>query len=760
MEYAAKDNKNNSETVENSSDIAEPKHSLAKDKIGTILRGGDQEAAAKQAASEAVFSNSDSSSIPSNKQPIAQRSHIRSILTDASPTTIPNKTRSDIENKYNADFSSVRFYEDAKSTKAVNAKAYTYGSDVVLSPKYYQSNTIEGNKLIAHELSHVVQQNNSGTMQLQRDEAPKEIPADQLADYNDSLNEIMPGVEYDEKGKLKKYGTGLLHNIYIVGILVDTFEDDKKIGALTRAIAVNKDAKAITKSHGICGLMALYDANVDAKKALKLLEQNKEFYSLDAIVKRSKQNPVAGIKKDLLKVSSDSEQSAKSEGAYSNISRNSINANWALALSKDNLTNLKDSVSELKMVQVHSDNAQARFKSSKASLTEAEDKMDECKKSYKTARSKGGGDASAMYMVKKIVAILAQAKDSLSLASAYGIKHLDRQRDSIESEMEKLGPIFTAWKQHRDSQKGKYSRHRTIYDLGASGFDEIKGKIAKINRKFREDNYKYQGSEKSVQRIEYIIRYFIMLNDKTYKNGPTIEESKGYLNTLDELSDDFEKVFGGILAFNNSIYLELIDIIPKQVKARILIEKQSGKDPGIKINRSSIETHFKSIKKQSNEAVKDAYAAYAGGFFQHRIEAPKERENPPTVDEIFANPITIGGARLVVCAGYAELGMHLLELAGGTPKGFITWGELTEAEVLDEDAALSSLHIVAKVRRKNKNIYISNDEVYDSEEAAFQSVGFEKVPTNGKISVKSKGKTAKSSGKNFIKQLERKRKQL
>lgn len=749
MEYAAKNNKNESKAIDNNSDIGESKHSLVKDKISGILRGGDQEQAAKQAASEAVSSGSGSSSVSTKKQSITQRSQIRRILAGAATTSIPDNIRSDIENKYSADFSAVRFYQDAKSTKAVNAKAYTYGSDIVLSPKYYQPNTDEGNKLIAHELAHVVQQNNSGTMQLQRDELTQsEIPKDKIFEFNDSLNEIMPS------------GTGLLHDIMITGILLDTFKDPLFIASLTRRIAADATAIEFTKSHGICGLMALFDANVDVKKAQQLIDENKGYYKLDAIMKRSKNSPVAGIKKELLKVSSDSEKSAKDEDSYSNISKRDIYANWALTLNKDNLANLKDSVSELKMVRTHSDNGQKRFESSKASLSEAENKMSQCEKSYRRAVSKKYGDNSAMYMVKKAVKILSQARDSLALASAYGIKKLNRPCDSIKIEMGKLESIFNAWKQHKDSQKEGGSRYKPLYDLDATEFDAIKDKVTKIRKKLRDDNYKYEGGEKSVQRIEFIIRYFIMLNDSSYKNGPTLEESKGYLNTLYELSDDFEKVFGGMFSFNNSIYIELIDIIPNQVKARALLEKQSGKDPGIKINKSSIEAHFKALKKQPNQAVEEAYEAYAGGFFQHRIEAPKEREKPPTIDEVYSNPITIGGARLVVCAGYAELGMHLLKLAGATSKGFLTWGELTDAEILADDSTVTNLHIVAKARRKKKTLYISNDEVYHTAEAAFNSVGFQKVPTNGKNSVKGKGNTAKAASKDFMKQLEKKKKSL
>lgn len=747
MEYAVKNNKNDSKANGNRIDVGESKHSLVKNKINGILRGGDQEQAAKQAASEAISAGNDNPSVADNNQSISQRSQIRDILAGASPTSIPDNVRSNIEDKYNADFSSVRFYQDAESTKAVNAKAYTYGSDIVFSPKYYQPNTTEGKMLIAHELAHVVQQNQNGTIQLQRDKLKQsEIPKDKIFEFNDSLHEIMPPE------------TGLLHDIMITGILLDTFKDPLFIASLTRRIAADTAATAFTKSHGICGLMALFDANVDVKKAQQLIDKNKGYYTLDSIMKRSKNSPEDGIKKDLLEVSSDSEKSAKGEDSYSNISNKDIQANWALTLSKENLSNLKKVVPALKMVKAHGENGQARYTSSKDSLSKAEDKMTECRKSYSKAVSRKYGDAQAQYMIKDIVALLSEARDSLGLASAYGISKLTGFYGDIKKEMDKLQSIFSEWKQHREKQKESGSTNTKMYKLDVSKFNDIKDNVVKTRRTLQDDNYKYEGGGKSVKRIEFIIRYFIMLNDKTYKNAPTLDESRGFLNTLYNLPGDFKKVFGDKSSFDSTIYTELIKIIPKQIKARTLIEKQSGKDPGVKINRASIEAHFKALKKQPNESIVEAYQAYAGGFFQHRKEAPKERVTAPTIDEVYANPVTIGGARMIVCAGYAELAMELFKLAGATPKGFIIWGEFTDGEILAELPEYTTLHIITKVKRKNETFYISNDEVYPTAESAFKGVGYENNPTNGKNSIKSKGNTAKDADKNFIKEFQKKRK--
>jgi Domain of unknown function (DUF4157) len=59
------------------------------------------------------------------------------------------------------DFSNVRIHTDeaaAKSSNSVNALAYTVGSDIIFGEGQYHPYTYEGRRLLAHELTHVVQQ--------------------------------------------------------------------------------------------------------------------------------------------------------------------------------------------------------------------------------------------------------------------------------------------------------------------------------------------------------------------------------------------------------------------------------------------------------------------------------------------------------------------------------------------------------------------------------------------------------------------------
>lgn len=66
-----------------------------------------------------------------------------------------------MEPRFGHDFANVRVHDDrtaAESARAVSARAFTLGRDVVFGAGQYAPDTREGRNLLAHELTHVVQQ--------------------------------------------------------------------------------------------------------------------------------------------------------------------------------------------------------------------------------------------------------------------------------------------------------------------------------------------------------------------------------------------------------------------------------------------------------------------------------------------------------------------------------------------------------------------------------------------------------------------------
>jgi hypothetical protein len=74
---------------------------------------------------------------------------------------LDSATRASLEQRFGHDFGKVRIHADeraAESARAVNAKAYAAGNDVVFNRGEYQPRSAAGLGLLAHELAHVVQQ--------------------------------------------------------------------------------------------------------------------------------------------------------------------------------------------------------------------------------------------------------------------------------------------------------------------------------------------------------------------------------------------------------------------------------------------------------------------------------------------------------------------------------------------------------------------------------------------------------------------------
>ncbi len=108
---------------------------------------------------------------------------------------LPKTDREFFESRMNADFGDVRVHtgDNAQSTsEELNARAYTVGSDVAFNRGEYNPGTGEGRRLLAHELTHVIQQGGAG--ELER----KPVP-----DGEAKINRCMTGSCRAEEAQLK-----------------------------------------------------------------------------------------------------------------------------------------------------------------------------------------------------------------------------------------------------------------------------------------------------------------------------------------------------------------------------------------------------------------------------------------------------------------------------------------------------------------------------------------------------------------------------
>jgi len=86
---------------------------------------------------------------------------VRDVLSARGGTPLDRDTSRLMTQRLGEDFSDVRVHTDSaasESARAVNAHAYTVGSDIVFQSDRYSPGTESGRRMLAHELTHVVQQ--------------------------------------------------------------------------------------------------------------------------------------------------------------------------------------------------------------------------------------------------------------------------------------------------------------------------------------------------------------------------------------------------------------------------------------------------------------------------------------------------------------------------------------------------------------------------------------------------------------------------
>lgn len=134
----------------------------------------------------------------------------------AGGSNLPSSMRAFFESRFHHDFSRVRVHADsqaAESAREFDAAAYTVGEHIVFGERRYAPETDRGQRLLAHELTHVVQQR-----------------------LGDTTSQLMEGHEDSEEQQARRTasvsGWGGLHSHY------DDVAADKRWHSATRPLPV------------------------------------------------------------------------------------------------------------------------------------------------------------------------------------------------------------------------------------------------------------------------------------------------------------------------------------------------------------------------------------------------------------------------------------------------------------------------------------------------------------------------------------------
>jgi hypothetical protein len=176
-------------------------------------------------------------------------------------------------------FSHVRLHTDsaaAESARIVHARAYTVGQDVVFGAGQYAPATSAGQRLLAHELGHVVQQRNGAPVLQRNSESVGELPTIQLRNRpvsagrrsrQQSTSEVLPRVDVSFQDGTNRW------MVTIDGILVAEVAVANKETPLEIRVDITDSAATITmRHHGDASLAAASDPGATIRYSLTLCE--------------------------------------------------------------------------------------------------------------------------------------------------------------------------------------------------------------------------------------------------------------------------------------------------------------------------------------------------------------------------------------------------------------------------------------------------------------------------------------------------------
>lgn len=150
-----------------------------------VVRGGNTSAASSPVGhpplqrkcgecedEEKLQLNSQDSVIPAKKT-----TNFPDLIAMGPGNTLSSSERRFFEPRFGKSFSDVRIHTDenaAKNAAAINAKAYTFKNNIILGKGQYHPSSLSGKHLLAHELTHTIQQGRDGHIHtmpdIQRDE--------------------------------------------------------------------------------------------------------------------------------------------------------------------------------------------------------------------------------------------------------------------------------------------------------------------------------------------------------------------------------------------------------------------------------------------------------------------------------------------------------------------------------------------------------------------------------------------------------------
>ena len=160
--------------------------------------------------------------------------------------------RQDMEQRFGHDFAGVRIHSSAaagQSARDVNANAYTVGHAIVFGESQFAPGTSQGRRLIAHELTHVVQQSGANGFRSGQSNARSDGPYPLIFDRTQAATGATDCPASGVKTMTREEARVVLATYIATGGVDDVFAAMKAIQMPGQAVDDGKLENATTTAH-------------------------------------------------------------------------------------------------------------------------------------------------------------------------------------------------------------------------------------------------------------------------------------------------------------------------------------------------------------------------------------------------------------------------------------------------------------------------------------------------------------------------------
>jgi hypothetical protein len=593
------------------------------------------------------------------------------------PLTAP--ARSFYEPRFGADFSAVRIHHDQRAAylaRSIGARAFTYRNNIYFNEGEYQPQSAPGRHLLAHELTHVVQQSSGNAPStLQRDALPAQ-PDERVTACLGQTDDILPG------------RVGLLVHLDRSIQLMDTLGPEYP--PLERQIRQSPEARRFVCEAGVPGIVALWDMRsaqgvLDVSAARQALRSQPGRYDSFVMPRRRQERRLA-----------EAGQGARAVGEWAGETTRSQNLASSIlipTLPAPQRGNLQQSISRLQEALPVMEAAATRSSGLPGSLDTLVNHLGDARR-----------EINGEYGVMRARIALRQASAGMGEIMT-GLREIQARAniDALANEGDRVQRDLTA-----------------LIALGEGisqeAIDSVREQARRLRTHVRENARELGLWPGSARKMMFLLRYLIALSSPGFANAPGAADIGLHRAQLDLISEDLERLFGSDPMDRGLGFIaDAARRIKAQLDVRAGMDQALGRATVLVPSQVDTQAYFTNLRDQPNAAVRQAYERFAGAFFEHGVVTRMGDLAVANIDDIFARPPGAVGVRSLVCSGYALLGARLLELAGGRVERFIIGVRASDAQ-LRAGNTLDDAHALAQIRRKGERFFVSNDSVVGREQ--------------------------------------------